>query len=81
MTRINKTIPAVAVAAFLMFSGSAMAATAVSVDELLQQVQQGRVKDAEENAAAGTHGLTEGPPPRPPGRLAKKDRAVRDRGP
>jgi len=49
--RSFETIPAVAVAAFLMFSGSAMAANVVSVDELLQQVKQGRVKDSEENAA------------------------------
>lgn len=51
MTRINKTIPAVAVTAFLTFGGAAMAAQVVSVDELLRQVEQGRVKDAQENAA------------------------------
>lgn len=51
MTRINKAIPAVVVAALMLFSGTALAANVVSVDELLRQVQQGRVKDAEENAA------------------------------
>ncbi len=51
MTRINKKIPAVAIAALLSFSGAALAAEAVSVDELLRQVEQGRVKDAQENAA------------------------------
>ena len=50
MTRISKIIPAVSVAAFLTFSGS-LAAQAVSVDELLRQVQQGQVRDAEANAA------------------------------
>ena len=51
MTRINKTIPAVAIAALMSFSGAALAAQAVSVDELLRQVESGRVNDAQENAA------------------------------
>ncbi|HKJ16626.1 MAG TPA: MotA/TolQ/ExbB proton channel family protein [Xanthomonadales bacterium] len=55
MTRINKTIPAVVITALIIglgtFSGSALAAQAVSVDELLRQVESGRVKDAQENAA------------------------------
>ena len=51
MTRIIKVIPAVAVTAFLALSNAALAAGAVNIDELLRQVEQGRIKDAQENAA------------------------------
>jgi len=55
MTRTVRILPAVAATAFMTlvgtFGGTAVAAEAVSVDELLRQVQQGRVKDAQENAA------------------------------
>ncbi len=51
MTSTVNKISAVAVTALMFFGTAAMAAEAVSVDELLRQVEQGRVKDAQENAA------------------------------
>lgn len=51
MTRAFKMIPAVAATALMTLGSSAFAAEAVSIDELLRQVEQGRVKDAQENAA------------------------------
>ena len=49
MTMTAKTIKAIGIAAVLGFSGSTFSAQTVSLDELLEQVRQGRVKDAAEN--------------------------------
>ena len=51
-----KTIPAIALGAALLLAGTLTPvgtanAQAVSLDELLQQVKQGRVRDSQENAA------------------------------
>jgi len=51
MTRTVKIIAAVVVTALTVFGSTAVVAETVSTDELLNQVKQGRVKDAAENAA------------------------------
>lgn len=51
MTKTVKVLAAVGIAALIGFSGPVAAQQAVSTDQLLRQVEQGRVKDAQENAA------------------------------